>query len=443
MKIKQITLKKEIKNLVDISVENDHTFYVSDKKDGTFFLTHNSYPDIDNDWSDREQAVKLIADYFGEENVIPVSTFSQLQLRSLIKDLARLNGIPHEEVNAYTSKIEQEVLKVKKQEDGFDRGTWVLTYEEAEKFSPSFIEFIGKYPEFENSLKVLFKQMRGIGRHAGGVIITDNPSDNLPLIIGGKKDKRAPQTPWPEGVNFRHLEDHGFLKFDILSIGTLRLFEECIRKILIKEGNPNPSFSDIKQFFIDKLHPDNNPMTDVNVYKNVFWDGRYCGIFQFVKPNTQKFMREMQPASILDIAIATSVFRPGPLSEGVDKKFLSQRKNPEKIKYNHPLEKEIFQETAGCLVGETKIQTVSCGEKTIKEIVDKNLVGLEVYSYNELEQKIEKDFVVGGIFSGKKKTIKIYTEEGTLELTEDHLVYTKRGQIPAGELTENDEIIRF
>jgi DNA polymerase-3 subunit alpha len=324
------------------------------------FLTRHKlgYPDIDNDWSDREEATKLLIEYFGKENVIPVSTFSQLQLRSLIKDLSRLEGIPHEEVNYYTSRIEKEVLEEKKKEEGFDRGTWVLTYEEAEKHSKSFREFIVKYPKFENSLHVLWKHMRGIGRHAGGVIVTENAMDNLPLILGGKGDKRALQTPWPEGVNFRHMEDNGFLKFDILSIGTLRMFVECIRKILVKEGNKNPSFMDVKNFFWEKLHPDNNPMTDLNVYKHVFWEGHYAGIFQFVKPNTQKFMRKMKPRTVLDIAVATSCFRPGPLSLGVDKDLLANRTNPENIKYETPLLEEIYRESSGKLIFQEQLQMI-------------------------------------------------------------------------------------
>jgi hypothetical protein len=98
MKIKQINkvnLATPI-NLVDIGVEGDHTFFVSDKPNGNFFLTHNSFPDIDSDFSDRDRAVKLLIEFFGSENVIPVTNFAQLQLRSLIKDVARLHNLPFE-----------------------------------------------------------------------------------------------------------------------------------------------------------------------------------------------------------------------------------------------------------------------------------------------------------------------------------------------------------
>lgn len=273
------------------------------------------------------------------------------------------------------------------------------------------------------------------GRHAGGVVITANSREGMPLI----KSSGELQTPWPEGVNYRHLEEFGLLKFDILGLGTLRMFEECIRKILVKQGNINPTFKQIKNWFTVNLHPDNCAFDDINVYKHVFWEDRCVGIFQFVQDNTRKFMTQMKPKSIEDIAIATSIFRPGPLSLGVDKKFLANRKNPDKITYKHPLQKEVFETTSGCLVGETKILT-SIGEVNIEDIVLGNLK-LELPSFNEKTNEIEQDIIEASILTGEKETYLIETEMGTIELTGDHIVYTRNGQKRVDELTLDDELL--
>lgn len=312
-------------------------------------------PDIDQDWSDRDRAYKLVAEYFGHENVIPVSNFSQLQLRSLIKDIARLHGLPFEEINDSTSKIELEVLEEKKKEDGFDRNTWVLTFEEAEKHSKTFGILIEKYPEFTETIKILFKEFRNISRHAGGVVVTDNSHEAMPMIkTGGEL-----QTPWPEGVNYRHLEQFGLLKFDILSIGTLRIFESCIRKILKRYHKiNNPTFKQVKEWFEKNLHPDNCAFDDQRVYENVFWNGNYTNIFQFTNSQTQAFMKTLRPTNITDIAIVTSIFRPGPLDLGVDKKYLDNRSNPEKITYAHPILREVFGETSGLLIFQEQLQLI-------------------------------------------------------------------------------------
>lgn len=303
--------------------------------------SHNS------DFSDRDRAVKVLIQYFGEENVIPVTNFAQLQLRSLIKDVSRLHNLPFDEINTATGKIETEVLGVAKQEPGFDRGTWTLTFEAAMTDSPTFQALMEKYPEFQGTIKVLFKQIRGLSRHAGGVLITENSREGMPLIKAGGEL----QTPWPEGVNYRHLEEFGLLKFDILGLGTLRMFENCVRRILQKtQGIKNPTFKEIKTWFDANLHPDNNPMSDRKVYENVFWDGRWCGVFQFVSKNVQDFMQQMKPLSINDIAVATAIFRPGPLGLKVDRKFLNNRANPDGVVFKHPALREVYADTSGLLI---------------------------------------------------------------------------------------------
>ena len=315
-------------------------------------------PDIDQDWSDRERAVELIAEHFGEENVISVTNFAQLQVASLIKDLAKFFGVPFEEVNEYTNKMRNEAMAEAKKEPGFDAAMWQFTVEAAEKDSPSFREFMEKmekYPEFASSLKVLFKQLRSLSRHAGGVVITDDARGNMPIIKAGGKL----QTPWPEGLNFRHLEEFGFLKFDILGLGTLRMFEDCIRKIIQKEQKiKHVPFSMVKKWFWENLHPDNNDFTDPEVYKQVYIGGKFSSIFQFVQKNVQVFMAEMRPNKIEDIAIATSIFRPGPLGILADKMYLENRQNPGMITYKHPLLEEVLKETSGLIIYQEQLQMI-------------------------------------------------------------------------------------
>lgn len=369
MKIKQLRKIElsESTTLIDIGVADDHTFYVSDKPHANYVLTHNSFPDIDSDFGDRKLALKLIADFFGEENVIPVSNFAQLQLASLCKDLARIFDVPFELVNTYTGKMRAEAMAVARREPGFDAQSWEFTLEVAREDSPSFNLFMKEmeaYPEFKSALEVLFKQQRTVSRHAGGVIITDNTRENMPLI----KAKGGLQTPWAEGLNGRYLEDLGFLKFDILGLGTLRMFEECIRKILVRhKGIKYPTFDQIRRYFDTELHPDNNAMDDQQVFENVFHKSNYAGVFQFVQKNTQSFMARMKPTSVLDIAIATSIFRPGPMGldlvmqdgkkvRGAHNVYLQNRASPDSIKYEHPIMQEVLGPTAGLLIFQEQLQ---------------------------------------------------------------------------------------
>ena len=47
----------------------------------------------------------------------------------------------------------------------------------------------------------------------------------------------------------------GFIKFDILGLSTLKMIEGAVYHILKKQGNPNPSFEDIK-VYNENLHPE-------------------------------------------------------------------------------------------------------------------------------------------------------------------------------------------
>ena len=136
-----------------------------------------------------------------------------------------------------------------------------------------------KYPAVGDHIEKLFMQNKSIGLHAGGVIIADGDelAKNMP-IVGVRGEL---QTPWTEGMNFRNLEDNGFLKFDFLGLTLLKDVENCIYRILKKQGNANPTFLDAKDFFDKHLNCRFHNQDDPKVWEHVYHNGRFCGIFQF------------------------------------------------------------------------------------------------------------------------------------------------------------------
>jgi DNA polymerase III alpha subunit len=217
---------------------------------GQSVVVHNT------DLSDRDKVLEELREFFGWENVVPISNYNRFATKSLIKDLAKFNGIPFDEVNKATASVDREVRQAVTKH-GDDKNLFVLTFDEAMSFhckhqspadkpicsgchdecrrrpvSPSFRAFIEKYPVVAESIKILFKQNRSLGRHAGGVLIADDLPNKMPLICS----KGEPQSPWCEGVNFKHLEYIGnFIKYDLLGLETLRLIERTIELILTKE----------------------------------------------------------------------------------------------------------------------------------------------------------------------------------------------------------------
>jgi DNA polymerase III alpha subunit len=187
--------------------------------------------DIDTDIGDRDKVLDVLRKEFGNTNVIPISNYNLLKVKSLIKDLSKFYGIPFEEANRATASVEHEVRKATLKE-GDDKNLFVLTYDAAMEYSKSFRDFIEAHPEIGASMKILFKQNKSLSRHAGGVLIADDIAKQMPLIMSGGE----PQSPWTEGMNVKELEKIAqWIKMDILGLSTLRLIENSISLILENE----------------------------------------------------------------------------------------------------------------------------------------------------------------------------------------------------------------
>jgi DNA polymerase-3 subunit alpha len=282
------------------------------------------YPDIDVDFSDAAAFKEELVEEWGENSVVPISNFSTLQLRSLIKDIGKFYSIPFTEVNAVTSKMVKEATPIAKAAHGIKAGVYVPTFEEVKSNSVTLKEFLQKYPDVATHVDAIFGSVRAISRHAGGVVVGENLNERMPLIKSGG----TVQTPWSEGQNVRHLEPLGFIKFDILGISTLKMIERCVELILQRhENHENVEFKDIKAWYDSQLHPDVIDFEDQEVYKNVFDDGNFAGVFQFTQGGMQKFCGNAKPKNLIDISAITSIYRPGPLGANVDKMYVKAKNN--------------------------------------------------------------------------------------------------------------------
>ena len=310
------------------------------------------YPDIDYDVSDPMVLKDIMIDEWGNDVVVPISNWNTLQLRSLIKDISKFYEIPFMEVNAVTGKMLQEATPLAKQKHGIKAGVYTPTFDEVIQFSESLQKFFAKYPHVKEHVQALHGSYRSCSRHAGGVVIGEQLDKYMPLI----SSKGVRQTPWSEGQNVRQLEPMGFIKFDILGLSTLRMIEDCISKILRRHhGIESPTFEDIKAYYDQHLHPDTIDLDDQEVYKNIFHDGQWVGVFQFTENGAQKLAERAQPTSIVDISAITSIYRPGPLSAGVDKAYIKAVQFPDEVDYLNDIVKEVTKETYGFLIFQEQI----------------------------------------------------------------------------------------
>ena len=318
------------------------------------FLTKggSGYPDIDFDTAEPMKLKEELVEEWGENTVVPISNWNTLQLRSLIKDISKFYDVPFTEVNTVTSKMIYEATPLAKKKHGITAGVYNPTFEEVMEFSDSLKKFLSKYPHIKTHVEALYGQVRSCSRHAGGVVVGENLNEWMPIIASGG----VRQTPWSEGMNVRQLEPMGFIKFDLLGLASLRMIEGAIRHILKRHKNiPEPTFDQVREFYNEKLHPDRIDLDDQNVWKNIFQDGKWAGIFQFTEDGAQKFCKRVKPSNLIELSAITSIYRPGPLSANVDKKFVSAKNNPNDVEYVNDFARNVTEETFGFLIFQEQI----------------------------------------------------------------------------------------
>lgn len=302
-------------------------------------------PDIDSDVENKEEAFDLIRAHFGNDNVLSISNYNRLQLKSLVKDIARLYSVSFDEVNECTRLIEKEARSAILDEIGNDQKLYELTYERAMKHSPTFKKFIEKYPQVGERIENLYREIKSIGKHAGGILVVPDAECHLPII----RIRGSDQSPITEGITAQHLKHFGLVKFDMLGLATLRIIRRCIELILRDvKGISNPTIDDVWDFYNKNLHPDIIDPKDPKIFANVYKKGNFPSIFQFAEKNVQNFCVKAEPNTVGDLSNITSLWRPGPLTGGADKKYLFY--DPIAASKEHALIQEILGESRGLLV---------------------------------------------------------------------------------------------
>ena len=337
---------------------------------------------------------------WGADCVAPISNWNTLQLRSLIKDISKFYDVPFTEANTVTSVMIREATPAAKQKHGIKAGVYAPTWEETMEFSPSLRAYLNKYPAVKAHVEGLVGQVRSCSRHAGGVVIAENLDQSMPLINSGG----VRQAPWAEGQNVRHLEPMGFIKFDLLGLSTLKMMEGAIEHILRRHhGIESPTFAQVREYYDEHLHPDRIDLDNQEVYENIFHKGKWAGVFQFTEQGAQGFCTKVKPRNIIDVSAVTSIFRPGPLSAGVDADYVEAKESPHKISYLSDEACEITQETFGFLIFQEQIALLGhkLGGLTLDEgNMLRKVLTKKGTGKNSVKGRLHKKFITGCVDKG-------------------------------------------
>lgn len=147
------------------------------------------YPDIDYDVAEAARLKEILIEQWGADRVVPITNWNTLQLKSLIKDIAKFYDIPFTEVNNVTSKMMLEATPLAKKKHGIKAGVYTPTFEEVMEFSESLHNFLEKYPHIKTHVNTLYGQLRSC--FTNNMKILTNNGYKKPTDIDTENDKIA------------------------------------------------------------------------------------------------------------------------------------------------------------------------------------------------------------------------------------------------------------
>jgi DNA polymerase-3 subunit alpha len=362
-------------------------------------------PDIDTDFEDPDRVKEILRGIFGEDNVASLSTYGTFQIKGLLKDVGRVFDIDHNEINKLNKKIEGElrVLYVNQ-----DKSTIVIKMEDIERVSPSFQEFVKKYPIPASHLKQLYGRNRHIGTHAAGVIIGDNLPAETSIFCRRDADTQQmiAQASFTEGIVNKNISAMGFVKFDLLGLANLRVVHHALKLISEHTGK---SVEELKE----SIRAHNLDMNDQKVLSHVFQKGNFAGVFQFTEKGIRGVSKNIKPDCFEDVVAIAALYRPGPLGSGMHKLYgeNKQKALAGELTYEHPLLENILKRTHGCLVYQEQLMQIAnlLGKMTFKDVqrIRKVLLKKDKSKSEEFLKKendeLQGKFVAGCLENGLTK----------------------------------------
>lgn len=301
---------------------------------------HGEFPDIDIDYLPvvRDYLKKWAVKKFGENNICSIGNFTTFGLKSALIDMARVHGKSREEILTYTTQLG---LKD-------DEGK-ALTWDKALELNEGLAEYCKKYPDVAKAARILVNRRRGKGMHAGGLIVSSSPINDLVPLYLGKDGSHV--SAWTEGLHDQDLQPVGLIKFDLLVVTDILRIATIVNMIKERRG--------INSINAMSGHSDWTDLSYLNDPKALALAniGDTKGIFQFDSEGIRRLLREGGVTSFEDLVAYSSLFRPGPLGKGMDKHYCKRKRGLEKYVL-HPLMKPILGNTYSIMVYQEQVMKI-------------------------------------------------------------------------------------
>ncbi|HET8626926.1 MAG TPA: DNA polymerase III subunit alpha [Thermomicrobiales bacterium] len=285
-----------------------------------------SPPDIDMDFEDsrREEVIEYVTRKYGADKVAQIITFGAMEAKLAVRDVGRVMGLSYGEVDR--------VAKLIPNMTGLDRALEsVPELQKLRDADPQVAKLLDTARRLEGVT-------RNAGTHAAGVIITEQPiAEYAPVQKDtGGGDKAVIQ------YDMRNAETIGLMKMDFLGLANLSVLGRAVKII--------------KEYRGLDLDPDTLPLDDPQTYA-LLATGETTGLFQVESGGMRKYLKDLKPNDILDIAAMIALYRPGPMP--MIPAYIERKHDPSKVEYLDPSLEPLLKDSYGVLVYQDDILLIS------------------------------------------------------------------------------------
>ena len=298
---------------------------------------HASLPDIDVDYaSDRRQELKEYLEEryntAGRRRVFSAGTFTTMQLKAALKDVARVHRVPHGTVNYITAMLD----------DGTD---WTGLFRQA-AVNKKLKDFIQTYPEVIEEVRLVLGQPKAASIHASAIIVTPETRNGKPAECFDFLPIREMDGVLVSEFDGYSVDEIGLLKEDVLATKELAKLNSII-------GLVNEHYG--QSLSIERIT--GRELEDEKTYR-LLSEGNTQNVFQFSSPGITRFIQDVRPDCIEDMIAINALYRPATLDIGATEDYIRFRRGEVAPVYNYGCY-EATNNTFGIMVYQEQFMSVA------------------------------------------------------------------------------------
>lgn len=270
------------------------------------FLTKDrtAMPDVDSDlmWSQRDNVIHHLEDYYGASHVAHIGTYTIMGVKSGLKDIGRVLEISFDTMNDISKQLD-DILDIPQPK--------FKDFDNLKEECPNAWKKFHRLEEENRNLFRLARKFEGLHRnfgvHASGILAMPcNVIDKFPIRMAD--GIRTCLFTGPE------IDELSALKLDLLGLKTLDIIDQTLKHV-----DKDMNMDDL----IKKMD-----FKDPNIYQMLL-NKKTEAVFQLESDMFKGIISDVKPDGLADITAITSLGRPGPLSSGLPQQYARRKRGEE------------------------------------------------------------------------------------------------------------------